>query len=414
MVAARPRFASAVALLLLSTLSAGCVDVPAPFAGRPVPEPLEFTCRDSTHQAGDVCASTTSLDGDMWAEPFVAAGPRGAFIILAQGRAATPPEPGLVAGALDPPEPKECHAQFGLCLFHTTDGLSWTRHEVVSPSGQFLAIDPSAAWAGDALLVAGLLPNGAGVGVMRSFDDGATFSEPRVFVQGERDDRPWLATHGDEVALVWQESGAARGFLTVSHDAGASWSDVVQLPCNVHSVPVWRAGWWIACAGIGGTEIHRFEDGHVQLQSTFPSGGGTRTLARFAEGFVTGAGSGGVRFSEDGIRWSDEIQLAGDVPVADRWIGWLGSSGDVALSVVWDVQGGCLFCDRAQVARTLVQVAPDGVLASHRITPVGSSFPSTHKPAFGEFDGLACAEECLVAWMDGGAIAHAWMATRDG
>ena len=213
---------------------------------------------------------------------------------------------------------------------------------------------------------------------------------------------------------MWQESGARRGFVATSDDGGTSWNDLLEVPCNVHSAPVWKDGWWIACGDDAGTSIFRVDAGNVERVATVSGFSGTRIMARHGDGFVlAGASTGTIRISPDGRTWGPVVDLAPTVASDDRWLGWLTSDGDAILSLVWDRNGGCPFCADHQVTRTLVQATERGIVASAPLQPSsGWEFDGPGPRAFGEFDGIACKDVCLAAWPDEGRIVHAWLGPR--
>jgi hypothetical protein len=408
---------SAIACLALVALTAmaGCtsptalpVEPELPPLPPSRPEPIQFDCTHATLRASDACAGTSSQEGDQWAEPFVLAHPeRDIYIIAAQGDASPAPQEGTPRVPLLDELGPTCGQRIN-CLFVTEDqGATWRRHPAVANDGTALYVDSSMAWSHDALLVAGLIPNSGGIGVLRSEDDGRSFAEAFIFSEVDSDDRPWIAARGREVALVWQESGEFQGFLRLSHDGGQSWDDALELPCNVFSRPVWSDAWWLACGSKAGSQVYRVQ-GEPELQAQFGDGGGTRMMARTASGFaMTTASAGVLRVSPDGINWGEPIDLLQETESSDSWIGWMGAYRDGAVALTWDTQGGCRFCADSNVARKLVNVDASLSIDSVDLTPTsGWAFDGPGPRAFGEFDGLDCGRLCLAAWPDEGRIAH--------
>ncbi len=371
----------------LLLLLGGCLAGPTPAADGPLPlpVPLEPLCRGTTETAGGLCAHVL-IDEGQFGEPFLLAAPDKPLVLAAQG--VLPVIDGRIVGPIEDPrtEVREC-TDWGICLF-IEDDAGWRIEEAIGSTAA--RIDPTLTWAGDRLLVAGLT-NDKDIVVLASDDQGATFEDVLRLDAVDFDDRPWMANHGNEVAIVWQEFGEPRGFVSFSHDQGTTWTEPRTLPCNVFSTPVWRDGWLAACPQEDSVVISLSTGDVLQRLDV---GAGTHHLLPSPE-LTVATGSGAWFGNTAGQRWSLAQQ-------DHHWLGWTTLFEDLILSIVWD-DPNCNLCPEAAPTKRLVQTSLDGqVVSTIALDPwMGGDGPDKES---GEFDAIACAHTCRVAWMDNGRI----------
>lgn len=412
------------ALAILVLLVAGCLVPPPPVTV--TPWALTFDCGAGTYRPREgICARTLGAEGDTWGEPYIAAHPsaEGTFAVAVQGQGAPvgdgtlDPIVGLVPEGITGGEGASC-LQWQLCLYLTADGgVTWTRRTVADGVDNLvLDFDPVVAFTNEGLLVAGLVRNGGGLAVARSADDGSTWATTLVTGR-EGTDRPWLGLHSEEALLVWQTSGKTEGFWSRSLDSGQTWSAPGNLPCNLHSRPVWRDGdWRVACSQVDQTLVLRIApDGAVHTLDRLPSTSGTLHLDPRPDGslWLGQPGSRPEAFlsNDDGASWGAPIDLAAAIPGGNwnrSWIPWVESREDGSLlAFVVATEGGCVLRCTPEPVLHVVHVAADGRSASAlQVAPgSGRSVTPAGRWAGGEFDGIACGpRSCLLAWMDQGLV----------
>ncbi len=351
----------------------------------------------STYRPADVCAMALGADGDRWGEPYVAAHATraGLFAVAVQGEAKQ--------GA--------CSDGYQTCLFLTENGgRTWSKMAVGD-----LGADPLVEFQGDKLHVAALDWPGK-IRLYTSTDLGKTWAG-KVIVTRDGTDRPWMNVHGDELMFVWQTAGKQEGWWRLSRDAGRTWGEIGELPCNLQTQPHWAGGWIVACSGQRGTEVYRLGKDADRID-TLPSGSGTRIMSQSPDGtlWLTMPGPARAFAGASPTDWTSDIELT-DRAYGNDWIHWAEAphtGGLLALVQAGDVD--CILkCDGGNGLPTrLVHVGADGEwVGEWEVEPAGrisgrpvSAAGDKHA---GEFGGIACQQHtCLVAWMIPGGVDMAW------